>query len=59
MTSDRRNSFHLCQSCLQAMVLESRLGPRARALAIRSRDRWQASQALLREAEAFVRGSTA
>jgi hypothetical protein len=25
MTSDRRNSFHLCQSCLQAMVLESRL----------------------------------
>jgi hypothetical protein len=59
MTRERRDSFHLCLDCLQAMVLKSHLSRDAREIAVISRDRWQASQALLDEAEAVLRGSTA
>lgn len=58
MTGDYRNNFHLCRDCLRALVLKSYLHPRERALALQSKTRWEASQRLLREAEAVVRGST-
>lgn len=53
MTRDRCYSFHLCLSCLQALVLKARLSRDARALAIGSRDRWEASQALLASCRAI------
>jgi hypothetical protein len=59
MTSDRRNSLHLCLDCLQDLVVKARLSRDARALALWSRARWLASQKLLGQAEAVVRGSTA
>ena len=57
MASDYRNNFHLCMDCLQALVLKSYLSPDARAL--ESKARWEASQKLLDQAEAVVRGRTA
>jgi hypothetical protein len=59
MASDYRNNFHLCMDCLQALVLKSYLSPDARALALESKARWEASQKLLDQAEAVVRGRTA
>ena len=57
MTSDRRNGLHLCLDCLQDLIMKSQLSRDARALAIRSRARWRASQELLGQAEAVVRGA--
>jgi hypothetical protein len=57
--ADQRDNFHLCRDCLRDLVLSASLRPAERALARRSRDRWQASQKLLDQAEAVVRGSTA
>ena len=59
MSHDQRDNFHLCRDCLRDLVLSASLRPAERALARRPRDRWQASQDLLREAEAVVRGRTA
>ena len=57
MTSDRRDSLHLRLDCLHDLVLKSHLSRDARALALRSRARWLASQELLDQAEAAVRGA--
>jgi hypothetical protein len=59
LSADRRDNFHLCWDCVRDLVLSASLGPAERALARLSRDRWQASQKLLDQAEAVVRGSTA
>ena len=59
MSHDERDNFHLCRGCLQELVLSASLRPAERALARRSRDRWHASRALLREAEAVVTDRTA
>jgi len=59
MASDYRNNFHLCMDCLQAPVLKSYLSPDARALALESKARWEASQKLLDQAEAVVRAGIA
>ena len=59
MTSDHRDNFHICQGCLQDLVIGSYLRPRERAPAIRSKKRWQASQAPLDQAEATFRGKVA
>ena len=57
MTSDRRNSLHLCLDCLQDLVPKSHLSREARALALCPHARWLASQELLDQAEAVVRGA--
>lgn len=59
MTADRRDSFHLCLDCLQAMVLRSRLSRDSRELAVLSAARWRASQRLLDQAEDVVKGPRA
>jgi hypothetical protein len=56
LTADRRDTFALCESCLQSLILEARLPIDGRELAIESRDRWLASQKLLSQAEDVVRG---
>jgi hypothetical protein len=56
LTNDRRDTFALCEACLQALVLRGRLPLDGRELAIESRARWEASQKLRAEAEAAFRG---
>ena len=48
--------FHLCESCLQDLVLRARLPLDGRELAMESRARWLASQRLLTQAEDVVKG---
>ena len=55
MTGDQRDNFHLCQRCVQDLVLAAELPRAARALAIASCNRWRASQALLRQVRAIAR----
>ena len=48
------NNFHLCLTCLQTLVLAASLTRRARDLAIRSQERWLASQRLLNEVKSIA-----
>ena len=57
--ADLKDTFHLCLSCLQKLVLKAPLPPGGRARALRSQGRWEARQDLLAEAEGIVRGRTA
>ena len=59
MASDYRDNFHLCMDCVREMVLKTPMYPSERALALRSKARWEASQRLLDQAEAVVRGTVA
>jgi hypothetical protein len=59
LSADRRDNFHLCLDCLRELILKARLRLDERALALRSKTRWEASQRLLDEAEAVVRGPRA
>ena len=52
--ADQRDNFSLCLSCIQDLVLSAHLRRGARALAIRSRDRWLASQRLLSQVKAIA-----
>jgi hypothetical protein len=59
ITADHRDNFNLCTPCLQSLVLAAPLLRDERELALASKARWEASQRLLDQAEAVVRGSTA
>ena len=49
VTADQADNFSVCLLCLQTLVLAARLTRRARGLAIRSQERWEASRRLLAE----------
>ena len=55
VTADQASNFHVCLSCFQDLVMAAQLPRAARALALRSRDRWLSSQALLRQLNAIAR----
>ena len=57
MTGDYRDSFGICLGCIRLLVLQAPLEPRERALARRSRARWEASRRLLDQAEDVFRGA--
>lgn len=59
LTRDRRDSFGICQRCLQSLVLKASLPRDGRALARQSANRWAASQALLAAAERALSGRAA
>ncbi len=54
-TGAEAGSFHLCQPCLQAVILAADLPAASRVLAIRNAERWAMSQLLLAELKAIDR----
>ena len=52
--ADQADTFHICLTCLQSAVLSARLTRAKRALALRSKDRWEASRRLLAELKAIA-----
>ena len=59
MPPEAADSYALCLGCLQDLVMSAQLTRKARALAIRSRDRWTASEMLLDELKSIDRASAA
>ena len=57
--ADQADNFAICLTCLQTLVLAASLRPAKRTLAIRSRDRWTASEMLLDELKSIDRASAA
>ena len=52
--ADQADTFHICLTCLQTLVMAASLTRRARDLAIRSQERWLASQRLLNEVKSIA-----
>ncbi len=55
MPAEQRGTFHICQPDLQDLVLSARLSRSARALVIRSAERWDMSRLMLAECKAIDR----
>ena len=55
MSDDRRDCFNICWDCLRELILKARLRRDERELALRSRNRWEASQRLLSQVEGAFR----
>ena len=51
---DRADTFDVCEPCLQSIVMSAPLTRSARALAVRSRERWLASERLLAELKSIA-----